>query len=138
MYLNRIAKIEEDSRRFLEKVTVFYSPFPLFLSISRAQAKRQIEEMDMERCDLLHLQQNFNLTWVPDELVHFCANSKCSKAFTAVRTSGRESADWSSTLVPSYRREGDTTAAAAGACSVPAAQATRQRTRIIATRRAGG
>lgn len=42
----------------------------------------QIEEMDLGRCEVLLLQNHHNLTWVPDDMVKECQNSKCRVPFT--------------------------------------------------------
>ena len=48
----------------------------------------QIEEMDLGRCEVLLLQNHHNLTWVPDDMVKECQNSKCRVPFTKVRNNG--------------------------------------------------
>jgi len=38
--------------------------------------------IDEERLDLLHLQKQYKMTWIPDDMVKLCQNTKCRQAFT--------------------------------------------------------
>ncbi|KAK3711634.1 hypothetical protein QZH41_014062, partial [Actinostola sp. cb2023] len=49
------------------------------------EANEQVKLVMKDRGDLLHLQNTYRLTWVPDELVAQCTNPKCRAPFTQTR-----------------------------------------------------
>lgn len=44
----------------------------------------RLQDSEKERQDLLHLQKNFKLTWIPDQLINECQQTKCRAPFSKV------------------------------------------------------
>lgn len=49
------------------------------------EANARLMQVEKDRTEVLHLQNTFRLSWVPDELVNYCSNSKCRAPFTQTR-----------------------------------------------------
>lgn len=49
------------------------------------EANARLEQAEKDRAEVLHLQNAFRLSWVPDELVINCSNTKCRAPFTQTR-----------------------------------------------------
>ncbi|CAH3191958.1 unnamed protein product [Porites evermanni] len=48
------------------------------------EANTRLNQAERDRAEVLYLQNTFRLSWVPDELVNYCSNSKCRAPFTQV------------------------------------------------------
>lgn len=66
-YVNKMAKIRQETESAIQ------------------EASARLEQAEKDRAEVLHMQNNFRLTWVPDELVNYCSNSKCRAPFTQTR-----------------------------------------------------
>lgn len=66
-YVNKMAKIRQETESALQ------------------EASARLKQAEKDRAEVLHMQNNFRLTWVPDELVNYCSNSKCRAPFTQTR-----------------------------------------------------
>lgn len=49
------------------------------------EANARVKQAEKDRAEVLHLQNTFRLSWVPDELVNYCSNNKCRAPFTQTR-----------------------------------------------------
>lgn len=66
-YVNKMAKIRQETESALQ------------------EASARLKQAEQDRAEVLHMQNNFRLTWVPDELVNYCSNSRCRAPFTQTR-----------------------------------------------------
>ncbi|XP_073255602.1 uncharacterized protein [Porites lutea] len=66
-FVNKMAKIRQETEAAIH------------------QANTRLEQAERDRAEVLHLQNTFRLSWVPDELVNYCSNSKCRAPFTQTR-----------------------------------------------------
>jgi len=66
-FVNKMAKVRQETESAIQ------------------EANARLKQAEKDRADVLHLQNTFRLTWVPDELVNYCSNNKCRAPFTQTR-----------------------------------------------------
>ncbi|XP_073255460.1 uncharacterized protein [Porites lutea] len=66
-FVNKMAKIRQETEAAIH------------------EANARLNQAERDRAEVLHLQNTFRLSWVPDELVNYCSNSKCRAPFTQTR-----------------------------------------------------
>ncbi|KAM7452130.1 hypothetical protein ABFA07_000328 [Porites harrisoni] len=66
-FVNKMAKIRQETEAAIH------------------EANTRLNQAERDRAEVLHLQNTFRLSWVPDELVNYCSNSKCRAPFTQTR-----------------------------------------------------
>lgn len=63
-YANKLSKIKQETE------------------LSLTEMDERLQDSEKERQDLLHLQKNFKLTWIPDQLINECQQTKCRAPFS--------------------------------------------------------
>ncbi len=66
---------------YIEKKSFVY----YFHCLFDFQYHKQLEEAELVKDELTHLQKFHKLTWVPDYFVKSCQNPKCRSPFTQVK-----------------------------------------------------
>lgn len=66
-FVNKMAKIRQETEAAIH------------------EANARLNQAERDRAEVLHLQNTFRLSWVPDELVNYCSNNKCRAPFTQTR-----------------------------------------------------
>ncbi|KAJ7394405.1 hypothetical protein OS493_000214 [Desmophyllum pertusum] len=66
-FVNKMAKIRQETEAAIH------------------EANARLNQAEKDRTEVLHVQNTFRLSWVPDELVNYCSNNKCRAPFTQTR-----------------------------------------------------